>query len=177
MNIVRKPEQESLLRSIGAVHVCNSASPSFKVDLTEALMVTSATLAFDATGGGKLASHILSAMEAAATTSTSEYSRYGSTVRKQVYIYGGLDPSPTVLTRNFGFTWNLVGGCSPRSSRASVPRRSASPFTCGDGTDDDVRKQLHERSLARRRPRPRCVFALRQAGHRGEVSRKSAALT
>jgi threonine dehydrogenase-like Zn-dependent dehydrogenase len=109
LNIVRKPEQEALLRSIGAVHVCNSASPSFRRDLTEALTVTSATLAFDATGGGKLASHILSAMEAAATASASEYSRYGSTVRKQVYIYGGLDPSPTVLTRNFGLAWNVGG--------------------------------------------------------------------
>jgi len=109
VNIVRKPEQETLLRSIGAVHVCNSVSPSFRRDLTEALTVTSATLAFDATGGGKLASQILSAMEAAATASASEYSRYGSTVRKQVYIYGGLDPSPTVLTRNFGFAWNLGG--------------------------------------------------------------------
>ena len=109
VNIVRKPEQESLLRSIGAVYVCNSASPSFRGDLTEALTATSATLAFDATGGGKLASQILSAMEAAATASAAEYSRYGSTVRKQVYIYGGLDPSPTVLTRNFGFAWNLGG--------------------------------------------------------------------
>jgi NADPH:quinone reductase len=109
VNIVRKPEQESLLRSIGAVHVCNSVSSSFRRDLTEALTVTSATLAFDATGGGKLASQILSAMEAAATASASEYSRYGSTVRKQVYIYGGLDPSPTVLTRNFGFAWNVGG--------------------------------------------------------------------
>ena len=111
VNIVRKPEQESLLRSIGAVHVCNSESPSFRSDLTEALTVTSATLAFDATGGGKLASQILSAMEAAAsaTATAVEYSRYGSTVRKQVYIYGGLDPSPTVLTRNFGFAWNVGG--------------------------------------------------------------------
>ena len=111
VNIVRKPEQESLLRSIGAVHVCNSESPSFRSELTEALTVTSATLAFDATGGGKLASQILSAMEAAAsaTATAAEYSRYGTTVRKQVYIYGGLDPSPTVLTRNFGFAWNVGG--------------------------------------------------------------------
>jgi len=111
VNIVRKSEQESLLRSIGAVHVCNSDSPSFRSDLTEALTVTSATLAFDATGGGKLASQILSGMEAAATATATaaEYSRYGSTVRKQVYIYGGLDPSPTVLTRNFGFAWNVGG--------------------------------------------------------------------
>jgi NADPH:quinone reductase-like Zn-dependent oxidoreductase len=109
VNIVRRPKQERLLKSIGAVYVCDSSALSFKRDLTDALMATSATIAFDATGGGKLASQILSAMEAAATVSTSEYSRYGSTVRKQVYIYGGLDPSPTLLTRNFGFAWNVGG--------------------------------------------------------------------
>jgi hypothetical protein len=89
--------------------VCDSSAPSFRSDLTEAVGVASATLAFDATGGGKLASQILSAMEAAASASMSAYSRYGSTVRKQVYIYGGLDPNPTVLTRNFGFAWNVGG--------------------------------------------------------------------
>jgi NADPH:quinone reductase len=109
VNIVRRPEQEGLLRSIRAVHVCDSSASSFKRDLKDAIAATSATLAFDATGGGKLASQILGAMEAAVTTSTSEYSRYGSSVRKQVYIYGGLDPSPTILTRTFGFAWNVGG--------------------------------------------------------------------
>jgi NADPH:quinone reductase-like Zn-dependent oxidoreductase len=109
VSIVRRPEQEILLRSIGADYVCNSGSPTFVRDLIEVLMVTSATLAFDATGGGKLASQILTAMEAAANASASGYSRYGSTVRKQVYIYGGLDPSPTTLTRNFGFAWSVGG--------------------------------------------------------------------
>jgi NADPH2:quinone reductase len=107
--IVRKPEQAELLRSIGAVHVCDSSMPTFMTDLIDALKLTSATLAFDATGGGKLVSQILTAMEAAANTSGGEYSRYGSTVHKQVYIYGGLDPSPTVLTRNFGFAWGVGG--------------------------------------------------------------------
>jgi NADPH:quinone reductase len=107
--IVRKPEQAELLRSIGAVHVCDSSVPTFMSELIDALKLTSATLAFDATGGGKLVGQILTAMEAAANTSAGEYSRYGSTVHKQVYIYGGLDPSPTVLTRNFGFAW-AVGG-------------------------------------------------------------------
>ena len=94
VNIVRRPEQE-ILRSIGAVHVCNSSRRRSGVELTEALTVTSATLAFDAIGGGKLASRILTCMEAAATATATggEYSRYGSTVRKQVYIYGGLDPA------------------------------------------------------------------------------------
>jgi NADPH:quinone reductase-like Zn-dependent oxidoreductase len=107
--IVRKREQADLLKSIGAIHVCDSSSPSFMAGLIEALKATSATMAFDATGGGKLASQILTAMEAAANSPASEYSRYGSTVHKQVYIYGGLDPSPTSLTRNFGFAWGIGG--------------------------------------------------------------------
>jgi NADPH:quinone reductase len=109
VNIVRKPDQEELLRSLGAVHVLNSASPSFKADLVEALKETSATLAFDATGGGTLVSQILNGMEEAASSTAAQYSRYGSTVHKQVYIYGGLDTSPTTLTRNFGMAWGLGG--------------------------------------------------------------------
>ena len=109
VNIVRKAEQEDLLRSLGAVHVCNTASPTFTADLVEALKATSATLAFDATGGGTLASQILNGMEEAANSTATEYSRYGSAVHKQVYIYGGLDTSPTVLTRNFGMAWGIGG--------------------------------------------------------------------
>ena len=106
---MRKPEQEELLRSIGATHVCNSSSPTFVEELTDALAATGATLAFDATGGGKLASQILTAMEAAAVRNMKEFSRYGSTTFKQVYIYGGLDRSPTELTRNYGMMWSLGG--------------------------------------------------------------------
>src|SRR5271170_4900425 len=109
VNIVRKPDQEELLRSLGAVYVCNSASPSFERDLTEALKATLATIAFDATGGGMLVSQILNGMEEAASSTAAEYSRYGSTVHKQVYIYGGLDTGPTVLTRNFGMAWGIGG--------------------------------------------------------------------
>jgi threonine dehydrogenase-like Zn-dependent dehydrogenase len=109
VNIVRKPDQEELLRSLGAVHVCNSASPSFAADLIEALKATSATLAFDATGGGTLASQILNGMEEAANATAAKYSRYGSSVHKQVYIYGALDTGPTTLTRNFGMAWGLGG--------------------------------------------------------------------
>jgi NADPH:quinone reductase-like Zn-dependent oxidoreductase len=109
VNVVRKPEQEELLRGIGATYVCNSSSPSFMTDLIEAVTATSATLAFDATGGGKLVSQILTAIESAASASATSYSRYGSTTHKQAYIYGGLDPSPTVLTRSFGFAWGLGG--------------------------------------------------------------------
>lgn len=109
VNIVRRPEQEALLRAMGATHVCNSASATFMQDLTEALTSTGATIAFDATGGGKLASQILTGMEAAANATAKEYSRYGSTTHKQVYIYGGLDRSPTELVRNFGMTWGVGG--------------------------------------------------------------------
>jgi NADPH2:quinone reductase len=109
VNIVRKPDQEELLRSLGAVHVLNSSSPSFSTDLVAALKATSATLAFDATGGGTLASQILSGMEAAASATAAEYSRYGSTVHKQVYIYGGLDTGPTILDRNYGMAWGIGG--------------------------------------------------------------------
>ncbi len=109
VNIVRRPEQEALLRAAGAAFVCDSGKPEFMDELTAALIATGATLAFDATGGGTLASQILTCMEAAASASADSYSRYGSAVHKQVYIYGGLDRSPTVLTRNFGMAWGIGG--------------------------------------------------------------------
>ncbi len=109
VNIVRKPEQVKLLKSIGAVHVVDSSQPSFMDDLTNALVATGATLAFDATGGGKLAGQILTCMEVAANKTAKEYSRYGSTTHKQVYIYGGLDRSPTEFNRNFGMAWGIGG--------------------------------------------------------------------
>jgi NADPH:quinone reductase len=109
VNIVRRQEQEDLLRDLGAVHVCNVTSASFRQDLTEGLVATGATIAFDATGGGTLAGQILSCMEAALNRTATEYSRYGSTTHKQVYIYGGLDTSPTVFERNFGMAWGIGG--------------------------------------------------------------------
>ncbi|KQH75943.1 NADH oxidase [Mycobacterium gordonae] len=109
VNIVRKPEQEDLLRSLGAEYVCNSSSQSFEADLGAALRATSATLAFDAIGGGTLVSQILNGMEEAINATAAQYSRYGSSVHKQVYIYGALDTSPTVLTRNFGMSWGVGG--------------------------------------------------------------------
>jgi NADPH:quinone reductase len=78
-------------------------------DLTDALVTTGATLAFDATGGGKLAGQILTCMEAAANLTAKEYSRYGSAVHKQVYIYGGLDRGPTEFNRSFGMAWGVGG--------------------------------------------------------------------
>jgi NADPH-dependent curcumin reductase CurA len=109
VNIVRKPEQAALLRDQGATHVCDSSAPSFMHELTEAMVATRATLAFDAIGGGRLAGQILSAMEAAIARQAGEYSRYGSNVHKQVYLYGGLDTGPTEIVRNFGMTWGVGG--------------------------------------------------------------------
>lgn len=109
VNIVRKPEQAELLRKMGATYVVDSSSDTFMNDLIAALSATKATIAFDAIGGGKLASQILTAMEAAANADATEYSRYGSTTFKQVYIYGGLDRSPTELNRSFGFSWSIGG--------------------------------------------------------------------
>jgi NADPH:quinone reductase-like Zn-dependent oxidoreductase len=109
VNIVRNSQQAEILHKIGAKHVIDSTSPSFMRDLTNALVETGATLAFDAIGGGKLAGQILSAMEAAANKNAKVYSRYGSSVHKQVYIYGGLDTGPTELNRTFGMSWGLGG--------------------------------------------------------------------
>lgn len=109
VNIVRKKEQEDILRALGARYVCNATSPTFMQELTDALVATGATLAFDAIGGGKLAGQILTCMEAALNKTATEYSRYGSTTHKQVYIYGGLDRGPTEFTRGFGMTWGMGG--------------------------------------------------------------------
>ena len=109
VNIVRKPEQAALLKSLGARHVCDSTAPTFIEDLTQALVATGATIAFDATGGGKLAGQILGCMEAALNRSATAYSRYGSTTHKQVYIYGGLDTGVTEINRNFGMAWGMGG--------------------------------------------------------------------
>ena len=109
VNIVRKAEQVELLRGVGASHVCNSSEPTFMKDLTDALITTGATLAFDAIGGGTRAGQILTCMEAAASATGAAYSPYGTTTYKQVYIYGGLDRSPIVLTRSFGMAWGVGG--------------------------------------------------------------------
>ena len=112
VNIVRKSEQVELLKNLGAEYVINTSDESFMGDLVNALVATGATLGFDATGGGnngELPGQILSAMEIAANKTAKEYSRYGSDTYKQVYIYGGLDQSPTVLKRAYGMSWGLGG--------------------------------------------------------------------
>lgn len=114
VNIVRKPAQEELLREQGAKYVVNSSDEDFQEQLTEAVAETGATLAFDAIGGGKLATRILTAMETAAARKMTEYNRYGSDTYKQLYIYGALDPSATILQRSFGFAWGVNGWLLPQ---------------------------------------------------------------
>jgi NADPH:quinone reductase-like Zn-dependent oxidoreductase len=109
VNIVRSPQQADILRKIGAKHIVDSTAPTFMDDLTNVLVETGATLAFDAIGGGKLAGQILTGMEIAANKTAKVYSRYGSNVHKQVYIYGGLDTGPVELNRAFGMAWGVGG--------------------------------------------------------------------
>ncbi|WP_298917961.1 zinc-binding dehydrogenase [uncultured Algimonas sp.] len=113
VNIVRRKEQAELLASIGATHVVDSSDDNFIPQLIDAVHETGATLAFDATGGGRLASDILTAMEGAAARTPGAYSIYGSVHHKQVYLYGSLDPSPTTLTRGYGMAWGVGGWLLP----------------------------------------------------------------
>ena len=113
VNIVRNARQVELLRGLGAQHVLDSTSPAFAKELTAAISETNATLAFDAIGGGPLAATILTCMERVAARKLKQYSRYGSPIHKQVYIYGALDFGPTELPRTFGMAWGVGGWLMP----------------------------------------------------------------
>lgn len=113
VNVVRGAAQAQILKEIGARYVIESVAPSFREDLIAGVEATNATLGFDAIGGGKLAAQILTAMEAAQSKKLAAYNRYGSTVHKQVYIYGGLDLGPTELFRAFGMAWGVGGWLLP----------------------------------------------------------------
>ena len=126
VNVVRSEQQQQLLHGQGAVHVCNSAAPTFTRDLTQAIEATGATLAFDAVGGGTLANQILASMETALMRQASGYQRYGSTTHKQVYLYGMLDTGPTILKRSYGAAWGVGGWLLPifmQKVGAEVTRR------------------------------------------------------
>ena len=113
VNIVRRQEHVDLLRGLGAEHVVNMRADSYHDDLTAALAATGATLAFDATGGGRLASDLLTCMERALARSGGAGNRYGTSTHKQVYIYGGLERGPTTLDRSYGMAWGLGGWLLP----------------------------------------------------------------
>ena len=112
INVVRDSKQIESLKDIGANFVCNTSEEHFEDNLMASIKETGATLAFDATGGGnggKLVGQILSSMERAILSSSEEYQIYGSDTHKQVYIYGGLDRSPTILNRSYGMSWSIGG--------------------------------------------------------------------
>ena len=123
VNVVRKPEQAQLLRDLGATHVVDTSEDSAQEALVDAIADTGATLAFDATGGGKLADRLLSAMEAALQRKVGDFNRYGSSTHKQVYIYGGLERAPTTLNRSYGMAWGVGGWLlTPFMERAGAER-------------------------------------------------------
>lgn len=109
VNIVRSTKQAAILKEIGAKYIVNSSQDTFKEELTSTIAKTGATIAFDATGGGKLANAILHAMETALKRNMPAFSIYGSTTHKQVYMYGSLDTSPTILDRGYGMAWSVGG--------------------------------------------------------------------
>ena len=110
VNIVRSDDQVRLLKDAGATHVLNSREDDFRTQLIDAVTETGATVAFDAIGGGSLGGEIMHAMERGAVNRMTEYSRYGSSTYKQLYVYGALDSSPMILNRlAFGFQWSVSG--------------------------------------------------------------------
>jgi NADPH:quinone reductase len=166
VNIIRRPEQAQVLRDLGAAHVVDSSQPDFADRLTEAVRDTGATLAFDAIGGGSLASSILTAMERAQPPLAS-WTPYGTTVHKQVYIYGSLDFSPTVIDRRFGLTWGVggylltnalarLGGEAIGRMRARVLAEAKTTFASGYAQTIGLRDVLAPEILA--------VFARRSTG-------------
>ena len=174
VNIVRSKEQADILHKIGAKHVVNSTSPTFMDDLTNALVETGATIAFDAIGGGKLAGQILTCMEIATNKTAKVYSRYGSSVHKQVYIYGGLDPRPTELNRAFGMAWGIGGWLlTPFLMKIGHGRRGKAAPAGGRRAQDDICQSLYPGGLAAGGAAALEHRRLRQARDRREVSDQS----
>jgi NADPH2:quinone reductase len=164
VNIVRSDEQESLLRGMGAAYVCNSRSADFAEQLAEAVAATGATIAFDAIGGGTLAGEVLKAMEFAAAKSAKTYSRYGSTMHKQVYIYGGLDPRPTELARDYGMAWGIggwlvmnfmqkIGPAAVATLKERIGRELKTTFASTFSAEISLAETLHLDVIARYRKR------------------------
>ncbi len=109
VNIVRKQEQVDLLKGMGADHVVNSSDDDFMDRLRSAIDATGAFLGFDPIGGGTMTDACLKAMEQVAASRMSEFSRYGSSQDKKMYMYGRLDLGPTILTPSYGLQWTVSG--------------------------------------------------------------------
>jgi NADPH2:quinone reductase len=164
VNIVRSDDQESLLRGMGAEYVCNMRSPHFAEQLADSVAATGATIAFDAIGGGTLAGQILKAMELAANKNAKAYSRYGSTVHKQVYVYGGLDPRPTELARDYGMAWGIggwlvmnfmqkIGAAAVATLKERIARELKTTFASKYSTEISLAETLHLDVIAHYRKR------------------------
>ena len=109
VNIVRKAEHVELLQGLGAKHVVNSSDEDYMKQLRAAIDATDAFYGFDPIGGGQATDQVFKAMEQVAVGKMTEYSRYGSTQAKRMFIYGRLDMGPTILTPSYGFGWTLSG--------------------------------------------------------------------
>ncbi|MDA2988477.1 MAG: NADH oxidase [Actinomycetota bacterium] len=149
VNIVRSPEQSARLRSQGEQWVCDSSGAGFESDLLAAIEATGATIAFDAIGGGSMADTLLAVMELSLSSQALEYRPYGSETRKQIYVYGGLDPAATVLTRRYGMQWAVGGWLLAHFLRkigseaeAGLRRRIASEITTTFASEYGLRLSL-----------------------------------
>ena len=109
INIVRSTQQAKILGAIGATHVLNYRDAQFSKTLEKYILETSATVAFDAIGGGELAGQLLNAMHNVFSDDRGNLPTLNTGLRKQLYIYGGLDRSPTVIKRSFGLDWGIDG--------------------------------------------------------------------
>jgi NADPH2:quinone reductase len=149
---------------MGAEYVCNTRSPHFAEQLADSVAATNATIAFDAIGGGTLAGQILKAMELAANKNAKAYSRYGSTVHKQVYVYGGLDPRPTELARDYGMAWGIggwlvmnfmqkIGPAAVATLKERIARELKTTFASKYSTEISLAETLHLEVIAQYRKR------------------------
>jgi len=87
-------------------------------------------------------------MEAVASASAKTYSGYGSSVYKQVYIYGSLDTGPTELTRGFGMSWGIGGWLLSNFLAKVGPEAVARLKGAGRSRDqDDLRQPLYPHYL------------------------------
>ena len=170
VNIVRSKEQADILHKIGAKYVVDSTAPSFLGDLTDALVETGATIAFDAIGGGKLAGDILNCMEVAINKTAKEYSRYGSNVHKQVYVYGGArcPPDRAAARLRHGLGRRRLAAVSVPDEDRAGGRGQAAPAR-GRRTEDHLCQPLHQGGVASRGARSRQHRGLRQTRHRRKI--------
>ena len=122
VNVVRRPEQAALLRDQGAEHVCDSSAETFFTDLVAALEATGATIAFDAVGGGELASQILNAMEAAVTDPEARTAATAPTCTSRSTCTAGSTGARWSSVVASGSPGRWEGGCSCRSSPRCHPR-------------------------------------------------------